>query len=654
MIGLHRVLMTVGLLVVVLMGGGNGLAVTTAGLPTITLEKAVHFLTPEGEDVIVGPGIFEVNAEEGMLVMTTAEGEVRHPIPVKTERVSHEKQLDSPLSDTWTDEEDQQYAGLFFPDGTGFVAVGTFSGIQPRGLLSGFLNSPQLRDHRNRASGATGTAVPPSAVPPKASVAKVPPSGTPLKSTSPTTAGGTGPTPFRPDGIGWKQYMYDQYHTGSRAVPLEKIPTGRVVWRAILGAQGEPLIHDQSPVVASDGTIYLGTLDSATNRALIALNPDGSFKWTKGLVDERAAAPLAYRTGGTPTILADETLVVPAYRFVIGSTDINAPVRDHREGAAPTSEWKVRTQVFHFSSTGSILHRSNIIEASAFSTYPYYLGPPSSPIRTYDEKLYLNFGHRLHRLDNFQLVDLTPPISEGFVGTAGCLGVCFDTSGPPPLPPDPNKPPPHLWSSPSGTFFSKVVVVSDNRGGLNMQITPLWPRAPYNEELCSDTTPVHNRLQDGSSSFVTICNGVMGNFKIRPNGTYEKLWSFRLNSRVVGDPARGDIWENKIFLVATADGYLHAIQEGRELWKNRIGDPCEPWKVESKCIGAPSVVRRTGGGMFLVFIASNNGQLSAIDRYGSVQWIADLGAGQIPSRRGPAIVNGRIYVATRTSLIAVE
>jgi hypothetical protein len=51
-------------------------AATVASAPTITLEKAVHFTTPAGEDVVVGPGTYDVEVvKEGLRAEGAASGD---------------------------------------------------------------------------------------------------------------------------------------------------------------------------------------------------------------------------------------------------------------------------------------------------------------------------------------------------------------------------------------------------------------------------------------------------------------------------------------------------------------------------------------------------------------------------------------------------
>ena len=65
------------------------LVATMSSLPNIDLPKAVHFMTPNDEDVMVGPGTYTVEATEQGLRLTSQNGKAddrkNHRVPTRQE-----------------------------------------------------------------------------------------------------------------------------------------------------------------------------------------------------------------------------------------------------------------------------------------------------------------------------------------------------------------------------------------------------------------------------------------------------------------------------------------------------------------------------------------------------------------------------------------
>lgn len=59
----------IALFAVSILIGGSVLLASTPSASSIEIPKAVHFLTPNGDDVVVGPGMFEVEAmKDGLTI----------------------------------------------------------------------------------------------------------------------------------------------------------------------------------------------------------------------------------------------------------------------------------------------------------------------------------------------------------------------------------------------------------------------------------------------------------------------------------------------------------------------------------------------------------------------------------------------------------
>jgi hypothetical protein len=129
----------IGMFVSLLVGGS--LAVADNNLTTIDLPKAVHFVSSDGSDVVVGPGKFQINVVGQSLQLFPEEGKSEesytiqaHPFydPDKASTsvdLSDENRarVSVDLSD-----EDRVRVSVLRADGTGAETVGSYSGIQAR------------------------------------------------------------------------------------------------------------------------------------------------------------------------------------------------------------------------------------------------------------------------------------------------------------------------------------------------------------------------------------------------------------------------------------------------------------------------------------------------------------------------------------------
>ena len=99
----------------------------------ISLERAVHFLTPEGADVVVSPGAYTVEAGDAALRLIPEDVQHTQPFMVRAEATTHQESLEvvSPIS-TRIDE-DKHAVALLLPEGKVLQAVGSYSGVRARG-----------------------------------------------------------------------------------------------------------------------------------------------------------------------------------------------------------------------------------------------------------------------------------------------------------------------------------------------------------------------------------------------------------------------------------------------------------------------------------------------------------------------------------------
>ena len=104
-------------------------------VPSIELERAVHFMTPEEVDVIVPPGFYAVEATENglQLVRGFLPDEVGETFFIQAKPGTHEKPLGEPIARSIAVEEDAHYLTLLLPDGRSLEVIGSYSGVRLRG-----------------------------------------------------------------------------------------------------------------------------------------------------------------------------------------------------------------------------------------------------------------------------------------------------------------------------------------------------------------------------------------------------------------------------------------------------------------------------------------------------------------------------------------
>lgn len=116
------------------MGLGEALAV-----PTVSIDQSLYFQGEGGTLQAVAPGRYAVSqttTEKGIvLILTSSQNTYR----LQAEAKEHEGELPAPFALTLPEGEDIQIVLLLLPDGSGFEAEGSVSGIQSRGMRrSGF------------------------------------------------------------------------------------------------------------------------------------------------------------------------------------------------------------------------------------------------------------------------------------------------------------------------------------------------------------------------------------------------------------------------------------------------------------------------------------------------------------------------------------
>lgn len=102
---------------------------------TVSLAQAVHFTDAMGQDVVVGPGDYRVEAEDinRIRLVSTTTGE---SVGIDAVAFAHQQMVERPVPVTAPDPEaaDVLHLALLFPGGTGLEAIGTSSGVTPRAV----------------------------------------------------------------------------------------------------------------------------------------------------------------------------------------------------------------------------------------------------------------------------------------------------------------------------------------------------------------------------------------------------------------------------------------------------------------------------------------------------------------------------------------
>ena len=103
---------------------------------TMSLTQAVHFTDAKGQDVVVGPGSYWVEAE-GTNQIRLLPAETGEAVVIDAVSFTHQQPVESPVPVTVSDPQqpDVLHLALVFPGGTGLDAIGTYSGVKPRQVM---------------------------------------------------------------------------------------------------------------------------------------------------------------------------------------------------------------------------------------------------------------------------------------------------------------------------------------------------------------------------------------------------------------------------------------------------------------------------------------------------------------------------------------
>lgn len=111
-------------------------ASTSLSSTTVELAESLHFQTPAGDDVVVGPGDYQVEAAEAWLKLLPMDEGPASAILLEATAGEHEEPVTKPTVrlQQEPDNRDMTHVVLLHPDGSGLEAIGTHSGLRPRGM----------------------------------------------------------------------------------------------------------------------------------------------------------------------------------------------------------------------------------------------------------------------------------------------------------------------------------------------------------------------------------------------------------------------------------------------------------------------------------------------------------------------------------------
>lgn len=127
--------LTAGALGLALLAGACATIQNRASTDSITLDKPVHFLAPDGNDIIAVSGTYRIEAlEDRTLQLIPSEAASNAaPLIVAAMALPHELPIESRVALSVPNGEDEHHVVLLLPDGKGWDAGGTYSAVRPRG-----------------------------------------------------------------------------------------------------------------------------------------------------------------------------------------------------------------------------------------------------------------------------------------------------------------------------------------------------------------------------------------------------------------------------------------------------------------------------------------------------------------------------------------
>lgn len=128
------------------------------------LDRSVHFLTPDGTDIEVPAGTYQVEtAGETRLRLSPVAGGAA--LLIRAEQTTHTETVESPMALSVTMDEDITHVLLLMPDKTALDALGSATGIRSRADLSRVLTAKQINQAAEYQLLIPNPGAPPAPIP---------------------------------------------------------------------------------------------------------------------------------------------------------------------------------------------------------------------------------------------------------------------------------------------------------------------------------------------------------------------------------------------------------------------------------------------------------------------------------------------------------
>jgi hypothetical protein len=111
---------------------------------TVSLQRPVHFTTPETIDTVVPPGTYQVVAAGDTRLKLIA-SKTKHTVLVDALNTNHTEDLVAPIALYIQDDEKFPHIVLLLPEGKGLEAVGSYDASRTRAVRSFQLTPIQIR-----------------------------------------------------------------------------------------------------------------------------------------------------------------------------------------------------------------------------------------------------------------------------------------------------------------------------------------------------------------------------------------------------------------------------------------------------------------------------------------------------------------------------
>ncbi|MEX2494283.1 MAG: hypothetical protein WD425_21295 [Nitrospirales bacterium] len=115
---------------------------------TVTVQKAVHFMTPDGSNVVIEPGTYIIEVAEEWLRFIS--GERRDALLLQATPIQHDETLELAKAVSESGEDDEYRIALLLPEGTGLEAIGSVSGIRSRAVKRPLTSQTKTQQQTSR------------------------------------------------------------------------------------------------------------------------------------------------------------------------------------------------------------------------------------------------------------------------------------------------------------------------------------------------------------------------------------------------------------------------------------------------------------------------------------------------------------------------